>query len=189
MSTNDKTDTTVMPRAPTWRDRADAERLAASKARAGERTFPAGAAGYGRRAGVDFDKLRDIEVQTVAARGRARALDEEAGIYRREAQAHAIAAFAHSSYVPATERYDLASIRPFLETTAWSERKLLAENISVGDLRQAAREYELAAAMAAAATEASREYATLNQLLDRLKEYADPSPSALIPNAGPRLAV
>ncbi|MBT9486806.1 MAG: hypothetical protein IV093_04775 [Rubrivivax sp.] len=191
MSTNDKTDTTAAPLAPTWRDRAEAERKATAQARASERTYPAGAAGYGKtlRSGVDLAKMDRIEVQAVAARGRARALDEEAGIYRREAQAHAIAAFAGSLYTPASERYDLASIRPFLEDPAWPERKLIAENIGVHDLRLAVREYELAAAMAAAANGASREYATLNQLLANLKRYADPSPSAPIPNAGPRMAV
>ncbi len=190
MSTTDKTDTTAAPLAPTWRDRAEAERKATAQARAGERSYPAGAAGYGKtRPGVDLGKLTRIELQAVAARGRARALDEEAVIYRQEAQAHAIAAFAHSLYTPASERFDLASIRPFLEDPAWPERKLLAENISVGDLRLAVREYELAAAMAAAANEAAKEAANLKQLLANLKQYAEPSPSGLIPSAGSRLAV
>lgn len=185
------------PKGPTWDERAQLE----VKRRTAERDHeadrypleepgkPAAAAGYGntRPAGVDLGKLRQIELQYVATRGKARALDEEAGHHRQDARAHAMAAFAQSLYVPASERFDLASIRGFLDSPSWPARKLAAENISAGDLRQAVYLYELAAMFATAANDAAKEAAGLRELLERLKAHAFPQVSGLIANGGARV--
>lgn len=192
MSTNDKI---AVPRNLEWGDRAAQEtrrREAEREREAGryppeEPNKPPPPAGYGstRPAGVDLAKLTRIEIQCVGAKGRARSLDDEAALYRQEARASAMAAFIHSRYVPAGERYDLATVRGFLETSTWPERTLAAENISVGDLRASVRAFEIAAAFAAAAGEAAKEAATLNQLLTRLKEHAEPQPRGFQSHAMP----
>lgn len=192
------TDTTAAPKGPVWEERAarEAKRRSADHDRldrypAEEPNKPPPPAGYGntRPAGIDLQKLRRLEVDAVAARGKARALDEAAADHRSDARNHAAAAFRHSVWVPASENYRRADIEPFLTDPKWPLKRLDAERISAADLRQAVFHYELADAFELAAKAASKEAADLRQLVDRLQQHAFPRVTGLVHNAGPRLAV